>query len=54
MNSLEEAEVVSLPMRDGNRVHMERVVLRNLVVSLPMRDGNHVEHYFFSVTIKCC
>ena len=32
--------VVSLPMRDGNRIHLSVLPWMDEVVSLPMRDGN--------------
>ncbi len=35
-------DVVSLPMRDGNRQPSGTARMRETVVSLPMRDGNTV------------
>ncbi len=35
-------EVVSLPMRDGNRCDTQHRQTYTLVVSLPMRDGNYI------------
>ena len=34
------ASVVSLPMRDGNKVQSNTLRMWQRVVSLPMRDGN--------------
>ncbi len=40
MNTVEELNVVSLPMRDGNPRRAKSIRRTATVVSLPMRDGN--------------